>query len=113
MILGEPVKFSELFKYRYVFEDLDGNPMLKAVVDAGRELIAIDGELHADLEQLLLENGSQQWDLWGINLIIEKQKIDIDALINIRPPQNNRHRGIDNPETEKKVIEVAEKWIKS
>lgn len=42
--------------------------MIKAVVDTERELVAVDAELHADLEALLLENGSKQKDLWGINL---------------------------------------------
>ena len=42
--------------------------MVKAVVDIEEELIAIDAELHSDLEELLLDNGSKQANLWGINL---------------------------------------------
>jgi len=40
---------------------------VKAVVDIDRELVALDAELHSDLEALLIENGAQQKDLWGIN----------------------------------------------
>jgi hypothetical protein len=42
--------------------------MVKSVVDADRRLMAVDAELHADLEALLLENGSKQRSLWGINV---------------------------------------------
>ena len=42
--------------------------MVKAVVDVERKLIALDAELHSDLEALLLQDGSKQKDLWGINL---------------------------------------------
>jgi|TARA_B100000959_G_scaffold202277_1_gene211729 hypothetical protein len=31
------------------------------------EIVAIDAELHSDLEALCLENGSRQNALWGIN----------------------------------------------
>jgi len=42
--------------------------LVKAVVDVDRELIAVDAELHSDLEALLLNDGSNQGSLWGINL---------------------------------------------
>ncbi len=45
--------------------------MVKAVVDVERELIAVDAELHSDLESLLLEDGSKQKDLCGIKLYPE------------------------------------------
>ncbi|MDD5659872.1 MAG: DUF5674 family protein, partial [Actinomycetota bacterium] len=47
--------------------EMFGN-LVKAVVDVEKESMAIDGELHADEEVLLLENGSDQNDLWGINI---------------------------------------------
>lgn len=42
--------------------------MIKGVVDIDRQIMALDAELHSDLEKLLLENGSNQESLWGINL---------------------------------------------
>ena len=45
--------------------------MVKAVVDIDRELLAVDGELHSDLEALLIDDGSKQHSLWGINLYPE------------------------------------------
>ena len=90
--------------------------MVKAVVDTDRELVAVDAELHADLEALLLENGSKQKDLWGINLypdLEEKDFLEYDSMINIRPSQGNRGRGVDNEEVRKKITEIVKKRIQS
>lgn len=89
--------------------------MVKAVVDIDRELAAVDAELHSDLEALLLENGSKQNSLWGINLYPEIQGddfIEFDSMINMRPSQGNRSRGVGNEETRKKIIEIVAKRIK-
>src|SRR3989338_5902427 len=45
--------------------------MVKAVVDIEKNVIALGGELHADEEALLLQNGSKQENLWGINLYVD------------------------------------------
>jgi len=42
--------------------------MIKAVVDIERGVMAIGGEMHADEEAVLLDDGSREVDLWGINL---------------------------------------------
>jgi len=88
--------------------------MVKAVVDADRELLAVDAELHSDLEALLLENGSKQKNIWGINLYPDLQGsefVEFDSIINMRPSQDNRSRSIDSAEIRKKVIEIVEKRI--
>ena len=89
--------------------------LVKAVVDVDREIIAVDAELHSDLEALLLENGSKQKSLWGINLYPEMQGVDFvefDSMINMRPSQGNRSRGIENEEMRKKIIAIVAKRIK-
>lgn len=89
--------------------------MVKAVVDIERELIALDAELHSDLEALFLQEGSKQKDLWGINLYPEMQGEDFleyDSMINIRPSQGNRSRGVDSPEIRKKIAEIVHKRIR-
>lgn len=89
--------------------------MVKAVVDVERELVALDAELHSDLEALFLENGSNQKSLWGINLYpqLEGQDfIEFDSMINMRPSQGNMSRGVDNQSTRQKIINVVNKWIK-
>lgn len=89
--------------------------LVKAVVDIKREIMAIDAELHADEEALLLENGSSQKNLWGINIYPELTGgdfIEFDSLINLRPSQGNRSRGVDNQEVKKKILEIVNKLVK-
>ena len=84
--------------------------MVKAVVDVDQELLAVDAELHSDLEALLLDNGSKQRGLWGINLYPEVKGddfVEFDSMINMRPSQGNRSRGVDSPEIRKKIMEVV------
>ena len=98
-------------------ENIVFDEFVKAVVDIEKEKIAIDAELHADLEKYLLENGSNQYDLWGINLYFDEDEdeenfVEFDSMINIRPAQGNRGRGVENKETQEKIKEVVSKWIK-
>ena len=90
--------------------------MVKAVVDVDRSLLAVDAELHSDLEALLLENGSRQKDLWGINLYPELQQgedyIEFDSMINMRPSQGNRSRGVEDGELRKKIAEIVGKKVR-
>ena len=88
--------------------------MVKAVVDIDRELVAINAELHSDLEALLLEDGSQQTHLWGINLYPEisgDDFIEFDSMINVRPSGGNRSRSVENEAMRKKIVEVVKKWV--
>jgi hypothetical protein len=89
--------------------------LVKAVVDVKKEIMAVDAELHADEEQLLLKNGSRQTDLWGINIYPDEKDekfIEFDSMINIRPYQSNRTRRIDDPKIREKVIQIVNKLVK-
>ena len=73
--------------------------MVKAVVDVERQIMALGGELHSDEEALLLDDGSSQRNLWGINLYPsaeEAEWIEYDSMINVRPSQGNRTRGVED-----------------
>lgn len=83
--------------------------LMKAVVDVEKEIMVIEGELHADEEALLLEKGSKQEDLWGINLYPEisgSDWVEFDSMINIRPRRGNLSRGVDNPKIREKILEI-------
>jgi len=89
--------------------------LVKAVVDVEREIMAVDGELYSDEEALLLENGSLQRNLWGINIypeLEEKSWIEFDSIINIRPSQGNRSRGVDDPALKEKIIRIVLNLVK-
>lgn len=84
--------------------------MVKAVVDVSRRIMAIGGELHADEETLLLDEGSRQADLWGINLYPDESGtdwIEFDSMINVRPSQGNRARGVESPELQDTIRRVV------
>jgi len=66
--------------------------MVKAVADVERRVMAIGGELHSDEEAALIEDGSAQANLWGVNLYPAEPGdawIEFDSMINVRPSQGN------------------------
>jgi len=85
--------------------------LVKAVVDVERELVAVDAELHADLEAALLEDGSEQRNLWGINLypdVPAEQFVEFDSLINMRPSQGNRSRGVEDEAARRRILTIIQ-----
>lgn len=109
-IITNPITIAEL---KDTAKHLFGN-LVKAVVDIEKEHMAIDAELHADEEALLLKNGSKQQNLWGINLYPElkgESFIEFDSMINLRPSIGNNSRGIDNPHIRKKISQIVQKLI--
>ena len=110
-IVRQAISRSELQK---IAEESFGE-MVKAVVDVHREVIAFGGELHADEEALLLDDGSSQQNLWGINLypsLSGDAMVEFDSMINIRPSQGNRSRAVENAETQRRIFEILNRLIK-
>lgn len=88
--------------------------LVKAVVDVEKGIMAIGGELHADEEAMLLEQGSKQENLWGINIypaMTGDEVIEFDSMINVRPSQGNRSRGVENAELKEKIKQVVNKLV--
>jgi hypothetical protein len=75
---------------------------VKGVVDLRRGVLLIDADMHADQEAVLLAEGSDQRDLWGINLYPQVDGpdwLEFDSMINLRPSFGNRSRGVDDTAT--------------
>ncbi|TSC71668.1 MAG: hypothetical protein G01um101438_973 [Parcubacteria group bacterium Gr01-1014_38] len=75
----------------------DSPEFAKVVVDTARRVLVFGIDLHADGEQLLLDDGSRQEDLWGANIYPGKPpggQIEYTSMINIRPRQGNRSMDI-------------------
>ncbi len=84
--------------------------MVKAVVDVERRVMAIGGELHSDEEAALIEDGSAQTNLWGVNLYPAEQGnawIEFDSMINVRPSQGNRSRNVEDPVLQGRIRQVV------
>ncbi len=89
--------------------------LVKAVVDIDKAIIAVDAELHADLEALLLHDGSQQKSLWGINFYPQlhgDEFVEFDSMINMRPSQGNKSRGVESSVTRDQILAVVAQRIK-
>lgn len=88
--------------------------MVKLVVDVSREVVAVGGELHADAEQLLLEQGSRQADLWGANYYPGRGVdgcLEYTALINIRPSQGNPSMEVQDAETRQSIRSIVSRLV--
>jgi hypothetical protein len=84
--------------------------MIKIVVDIRRRFLSGGGEMHADCESVLLEDGSEQDDLWGANWYPGEQRNEFESLINIRPRLGNRNILIQD-ETLRRQVEAVTKEI--
>ena len=90
--------------------------LVKAVVDVEKEILVVDAELHSDQEAYLLQLGSRQENLWGINIypdLDKEERIEFDSMINLRPSQNNNSRGVDSEDIRKKILDIVNSKITS
>ena len=110
-LIEEPISSLEL---REAGEELFGD-MVKAVVDVEKGIMAVGAELHADEEAFLLERDSRQENLWGINLYTTRpvaEMVEFDSMINIRPRQGNRSRGVEDVGVREQIIEIVRKLVR-
>lgn len=91
--------------------------LVKAVVDVKKKSMVVDASMHADQEKYLLGNGSDQKDLWGINLYPEffgeDDFIEYDSMINLRPNQGNRSRGVDDEKIRIQIRDIVDNLVKN
>jgi hypothetical protein len=108
--LNNRIKLEELSK---MAEDMFGD-LVKGVVDVSRDMMVVDAELHADEEALLIEQGSDQADLWGINLYPELEGdnfVEFDSMINLRPSRCNRSRGVEDPAIRERILRIVKDLV--
>ena len=89
--------------------------LVKAVVDIEKEIMVVGGELYSDEEEFLLRRGCRQENLWGINIypnLEDKEWIEFDSVINLRPSLGNLTRGVDNPEIREKIYKIVDKLVR-
>ncbi len=111
IILSEPLSREELMT---IAASVYGD-MIKAVADVKSGKLAIDAELHSDLEAMLLGDGSAQEDLWGFNIYPEvdgEDMIEFDSLINIRPRQNNFSRDVEDCSIRESIFSIVSSYVK-
>lgn len=111
-IVKEQITLEEL---KTMSEKMFGD-LIKAVVDIEQEIMVVDAGLHADGEFLLLENGSQDKNLWGITIHYEaintENWIQFNSMINIRPRCNNKSLHIQDPKIREQIIKIVDTLVK-
>lgn len=88
--------------------------MVKGVADIEKGIIALGGEWHIDANQVLIEDGSKQENLWGFNIYIDKSKperLEYNSLINIRPRQGNKNMEIEDEEIKNRIFEIINNLV--
>ena len=89
--------------------------LVKAVVDVATGVMAIGGGLHADEEAALLDLGSAQANLWGINLYPADHGsdgwIEFDSMINVRPKQGNRTRSVEDEHVRRHIVAIVDRLV--
>ena len=109
-IIKDKITIDEL---KEMVKKMFGN-LVKVVVDVEKEIMVLNGELHSDEQELLIEKGSQPKNLWGINIypeIKDENWIEFDSVINLKPHFGNRTRGVEDPEIKEKIIKIINKLI--
>jgi hypothetical protein len=110
-IVREPITLARVTE---LAEGLFGD-LVKAVVDVERGILAMGGELHADEEAVLLDDGSRQADLWGINIYPADHAspgfIEFDSMINVRPGQGNQSRSVEDEATRASILAIVDRLV--
>ena len=84
---------------------------IKLAVDIERSVIAGGGEYHADCEEVLLEDGSRQENIWGADWYPDSKRVEFGSLINIRPQQGNRGMEIESPAVRAKIETIVRQLL--
>lgn len=99
---SEPFTKEETEKLKEVFDTY-----IKTVIDLERKICSSGMDRHFEGEKILLDQGSNQHNLWGGGIDLETKEIDFNSFINIRPNDNNTSNEIQNPETRKRYEELT------
>ena len=86
---------------------------IKLAVDIRRRVVAGGGGMHADCEAVLLEDGSQQPDVWGASWVPETREVRFESLINIRPKQGNRKMMVEDARLRSTIEQVVRERLGS
>lgn len=104
---SEPYTKEEIKKLREQFD-----VYIKTVINVEKKICSAGSDRHHESEEILLQQGSQQKDLWGGGVDLETKAIDGNSMINIRPQDQNRSNEIQNPEIRKKFEKLTKHFFK-
>ena len=106
----EPLSTAEIKR----LADEEFGDMVKFVIDLDRRVICVGGGFHSDEEEILLDKGSKQQNLWGANYYPDRplgNKLVFTSQINIRPRDGNTKQDIQSADLREKVSELAKHFF--
>lgn len=110
-LIDQPISVAQLTK---IAQERFGD-MTKAVVDLDKQILVVDADLHADQEAFLLEQGSIQASIWGINLYPElygtDDFVEFDSMINLRPSWGNNSRSVEDLQIQEKIRKIVNSLV--
>ncbi len=108
-IIREPATPEQVAEMSETF----GRLLIKLAVDVRKGILAGGGELHADCEQVLLKDGSRQEEIWGADWYPNTGEVGLEALINIRPRQQNYGMEIQDPDLRVQVEVIVRRLMEA
>lgn len=89
--------------------------IIKAVVDVEQNIMGVGGELHVDIQSLLIEKEHSRGDTtWGINLYLDKTGqdfIEFDSMVNLKPASGNRSRSVEDLVLRERIRSVVDTLV--
>jgi hypothetical protein len=107
LIIREPATPEQISQMAEAFN----GTMIKLAVDITRGILVGGGALYADCEQVLLEDGSQQPNIWGADWYPDEQEVGFESLINIRPRQQNFGLEVQNPAVREQIEAITRRLL--
>ena len=103
----EPYTKEEIQKLSEEFDNY-----IKTVININKKICSAGAHLHFENEQILLKLGSNQSDLWGGGIDLETMTVDNNAMINLRPTDNNLSNEIQDPKKRKAFEKLTKHFFK-
>ncbi|MBU0618758.1 hypothetical protein KKD62_00820 [Patescibacteria group bacterium] len=85
---------------------------IKTVIDIKKKICSAGMKLHFEGEQILISQESDQINIWGGGVDLQTKTIDFNAIINIRPRDNNRTNVIQDPKIQVEYEKLTKHFFK-
>lgn len=104
---SEPFTLEEVEETKEQFDSY-----IKTVIDVEKKICSAGADRHFESEAILLQQGSEQTNIWGGGIDLETKDIDFNSFINIRPAQNKSNE-IQDQALRKKYEELTKYFFQA
>lgn len=105
---SEPFTAEEIQQLREEFD-----VYIKTVIDLENKVCSAGMDRHFEGEQILLQQGSRQSNIWGGGIDLETKEIDYNSFINIRPRDNNTKNEIQSEEIKSNYLRLTKYFFQA